>query len=416
MYLIQNFSRMRPGSLLMSRALIRAITVMVLGVAVCGAVGAIEATLLDFARLAPDTPFDSPEDNAATLVGFGDIFNSSVGLSLSPQESEGLQFSLAIPKWQIEFNSSARRPPNIRTSDVRTAVVKDTSAQFAGSAVLGVRLVFPEGNVNASALIKPPYTIPRVDTVVLRDGSELDYDGVGRLRNVGTIRAISIDAYGLNYPHKVSVLLEEQDGVVREYIVGHLQFEGWKTITVENPKYVQVSGVQPEPGADDAAVVPAEEGAVAEDDAAVVPAEEGAVAEDDAAVVPAEEGAVAEDDAAVVPAEEGAVAEDSAPERSVVRAPPEPLYPFNAPVVALRGIRIHKNAQHPSPDFIGYFKEIRLDYDERRTGLVDDIDNEDVWHILRDEQDVRKKQDYIRNGSSVLYEALQAERRYQGEE
>ncbi len=199
---------------------------------------ALEAALIDFSRLMADTPATSPEDNSATLVGYDDLFISSVGILLSDEEKEQIQLSLAIPSWTILLNSSARSIYNAQRSDVREVVAQPSASQFAGESLLGVRVNFPVGYVNSWALIEPPYRVPRTTLSRLRDGSEVDYDGVGRLRNVGQIQSIALESYGLNYPHGVSVLIEGTDGVIREYYLGSLQFVGWNTLVWENPNYV----------------------------------------------------------------------------------------------------------------------------------------------------------------------------------
>ena len=320
-------------------------------------IAAVEAVLMDFNRLKADIPTSDPEDNSATLLGFDDLFVTSVGVSLSESEKETIQFSLAIPEWTILLNSSARSPYNIRYSDVREAVAQPSSAQFAGESSLGVRLTFPIGDVNAWALIEPPYRVPRTPTSTLQDGREVNYDGLGRLRNVGQIRSISLDTYGLNYPHKVSLLIEGTDGLVREYRMGTLQFEGWNTLTWENPAYAESTPTATENG------------------------------------------------------------EESADQQTnqQVTARPTPLYPVNVPVIALRGIRIYKNALYPDRDFIGYFKTIRVDYDEAQLDSIGDIDNEEIWHILEEREDLLRQREFYRRGTQQFYESIQNRLRHKGE-
>ena len=304
---------------------------------------ALEAALIDFSRLAPDTPAANPEDNSATLVGFDDLYISAVGLSLSNEEKEQIRLSLAIPSWTILLNASARNIYNTRNSSIREVAAQPSSSQFAGESLLGVRVTFPSGFINSWALIEPPYRIPRTTLSRLRNGNEINYDGVGRLRNVGQIQSIALESYGLNYPHKVSVLIEGANGVIQEYILGNLQFEGWNTLVWENPNYV---------AADD--------------------------------------------------------------ENQV--APQLPLYPRNVPVIAFRGIRIYKNALYPDSSFVGYFKEVRVTYDEIGQGPIGEIDNEGTWNILREQEERVLQREYYRSGGSQeLYRNIQDRLRHKGE-
>ena len=43
---------------------------------------------------------------------------------------------------------------------------------------------------------------------------------------------------GMNFPHQLYVLLKDNDGVERRYLMGNLMFDGWKTLVWNNPDYV----------------------------------------------------------------------------------------------------------------------------------------------------------------------------------
>jgi len=42
----------------------------------------------------------------------------------------------------------------------------------------------------------------------------------------------------MNYPEGLYVMLKDTDGVERRYFMGYLGFDGWKTLTWQNPQYV----------------------------------------------------------------------------------------------------------------------------------------------------------------------------------
>jgi hypothetical protein len=118
---------------------------------------------------------------------------------------------------------------------------------------MGVRIVFPEWNSNAHAYVRPPFEIPAYEPLASADengvrqeptdeekasGKTLFEDGYGVVKNVGTIKSISVTTMGMNYPEGLYVLLEDTDGVERRYFMGYLGFDGWKELTWNNPQYI----------------------------------------------------------------------------------------------------------------------------------------------------------------------------------
>ena len=63
-------------------------------------------------------------------------------------------------------------------------------------------------------------------------------DGYGIVKNVGTVKAISVTTMGMNYPHGLYVVLSDNDNVERRYFMGYLGFDGWKELTWNNPQYI----------------------------------------------------------------------------------------------------------------------------------------------------------------------------------
>ena len=43
---------------------------------------------------------------------------------------------------------------------------------------------------------------------------------------------------GMNFPHNLYVLLKDNDGIERRYLMGDLYFDGWKTLVWNNPDYI----------------------------------------------------------------------------------------------------------------------------------------------------------------------------------
>ena len=187
--------------------------------------------LLDFTTL----PI---EGGQFPVLDFDDLVGSEIASSLySEDEKELIQVSLAIypdeadNRWRVELASSSRRPEAVRKSGVQSVPVTRTVPGFAdaGENVLGVRVFFPDGNFNGWALLRPPFKIPFGDE---------RFEGYGLIENVGDIRNVELTMYGLNHPHGVSVVLEDQNGGQREYFMGYLNFAGWQTLTWENNNYL----------------------------------------------------------------------------------------------------------------------------------------------------------------------------------
>lgn len=217
---------------------------VLLGIFAIG-VSADEAVLLDFALLIPDTPASNPIHESNTILQLNDLYPSSVGLGLSDADRNIFQISLAIPYWTFTFNSSFQNPNRINSSGLRISTANANATQYAGQQLLGMRLNFPEGDNHSSVLIQPPYKIPRMPQELISGKSVSFSNGQGVIENVDQIETISVNIYGLNYPHQIAVLYEDVDGIIKEYILGDLRFRGWRTLTWNNPRYtIRAEGEQ----------------------------------------------------------------------------------------------------------------------------------------------------------------------------
>jgi hypothetical protein len=223
------------------------IVVLVIMVALIGSFAfAEQSTLIDFTQLTANYPPDEPVDHEPTLLNFGD----QAGTAFTEEEKALMRTSLAIPNWEIELASSSRFVENQELSQVRPAQVREDAAQFAGETVLGVRVHFPTENYNSWALIEPPFEIPAYadPTEVQGDGTLVTpeeevgsgdkYVGFGVVKNVGTLRTVSMTVMGLNFNHGVSVVIQDENNEAQEIFLGYLNFEGWRTLEWQNPNYI----------------------------------------------------------------------------------------------------------------------------------------------------------------------------------
>ncbi|MEM5947698.1 flagellar filament outer layer protein FlaA [Spirochaetia bacterium 38H-sp] len=226
----------------------RIFILLVVTLLVAGSMGifAEESVLIDFSTLAADYPADNPVENEATMVDYSTV----AGAGFSDEDKALMKTSLAINNWEVHLNSSAQFVLTTTNSYVRAATVKDTAPKYPGETIMGVRVNFPTAPFNAWAVIQPPFEIPAYadKTQVGADGTltvpqeevgkGTKFHGYGVVTNVGVIKSVHVDVRGLNFPHGLSVILQDQNGENHEIFLGYLNFDGWKEMVWENPNYV----------------------------------------------------------------------------------------------------------------------------------------------------------------------------------
>jgi hypothetical protein len=213
-----------------------------------------ESVLMDFTKLAADVKIGAsttPNENGATLIDFSTV----AGASFTADEKAAMKTSLALGNWDVVLASSSRNVENQSATYVKEASMKPTAKPFNGEdmankKVLGVRIHFPLGLFNSYAIIQPPFDIPAYadkdslqgDTLVVADadkglGGKYE-NGYGVVRNVGVLKSISLTVYGSNFPNGIGVILLDQDENQQIIFMDYLQFDGWRTLTWDNPNYV----------------------------------------------------------------------------------------------------------------------------------------------------------------------------------
>ncbi len=212
------------------------------------AVAQTQSVLIDFTELVADWPADDPTQHEATIFDFS---GSRAAQGLPDDLQAQLKSSLAIENWDVELSSSSRFVDLVANSLVRPATVSDNATRYPGDTVLGVRASFPTEPFNSYAIIRPPFEIPayadpvEVDadgTVTVAQenvGTGTQFDGFGVVKNVGILRSVIVNAFANNYPHGLSVLMENERNEVQEIFLGYLDFDGWRTLQWDNPNYIQ---------------------------------------------------------------------------------------------------------------------------------------------------------------------------------
>jgi hypothetical protein len=203
-----------------------------------------EATLIDFTKLVADTHVavgaddqdDTPNQNQQTVMDYGQV----AGASFTAEQKDVMKSSLAITNWDVSFTSSSRTVTNVQYTYTREA----PSKQFG--TVLGVRVHFPVENFYSKAFIRPPFEIPAFEPQ-LEDaddegngfaGTSRFENGYGVIKNVGSIKSIAVNAYGLNFPHGLNVILLDSQGNEKTVFMGYLNYDGWAQLTWNNPQYI----------------------------------------------------------------------------------------------------------------------------------------------------------------------------------
>jgi hypothetical protein len=214
---------------------------------VVGTSFAEEAILIDFAKLAADISVnddsDTPNQNRRTMMDYGTV----AGGSFTAEQKQVMKTSLAIANWEVDLASSSKTVGNVTRSYTSEAPSKQWGT------VLGVRIHFPVEPFNSWAIIRPPFEIPAYEanaevaddgTIQASDNDDFSAptrfeDGYGVVKNVGAIKSVAVNAYGLNFPHALSSILIDPQGNKKTVFMGYLNFDGWGELTWVNPAYVQ---------------------------------------------------------------------------------------------------------------------------------------------------------------------------------
>ncbi|MBQ0166626.1 MAG: flagellar filament outer layer protein FlaA [Treponema sp.] len=320
-----------------------------------------EGVLIDFTKLSADITVNKAnaktdadgnilaDENRHTVIDYG----ATAGATFTEDQKSLMKTSLYLGNWEVELNSSARNAVSLSNSVVKAAPVRTEKAgqnedetvavtvPFAGQEVMGVRIVFPETNVNSNAKVVPPFEIPAFDAMVDIDddgnstgkntsGSTKTRfeDGYGVLKNVGTIKSISVTTMGMNFPHGLYVILKDTDGVTRRYFMGYLEFDGWKELVWNNPTYIT---------------------------------------------------------------------DIRAREIRVF-----PIYPRGTPYVKFVGFQITRDAADVGGNFVGYFKDVKIIYDKALLTTERDIADEDLWGIVTDRESAKQDYEMTRFGNKEV--------------
>ncbi|MDR2631341.1 MAG: flagellar filament outer layer protein FlaA [Spirochaetaceae bacterium] len=212
---------------------------------IVGSLFAEEAVLIDFSKLTADivaNQDNQPTQNRATAMDYANV----AGGSFTTEQRSVMKTSLAITNWDVVLASSSRSVGN----QVNSYTLEAPSKQWG--TVMGVRVHFPVESWNSWAIIKPPFDIPAFEpqaeidddgNVQASEGNGITgpsrfEDGYGVVKNVGTIKSVAVNAYGLNFPHSLSAILIDAQGNTQNVFMGYLNYDGWGELRWDNPGYI----------------------------------------------------------------------------------------------------------------------------------------------------------------------------------
>lgn len=187
--------------------------------------------------------------NRRTIMDYSNV----AGASFTDDQKGLMKTSLALANWEVVLNSSARNVTSVSVSHAKAAPVSQNASKFKGESILGIRVNFPNWNANANALVKPPFEIPSYepyaqvsDDGVVQKPTEEDKsknitrfeEGYGVVKNVGVVKSIAVNTYGMNFPHGLYVVMKNEANEEQRYFMGYLRFDGWRELVWQNPEYV----------------------------------------------------------------------------------------------------------------------------------------------------------------------------------
>jgi hypothetical protein len=171
------------------------------------------------------------------LIDFQNLADTEIDFSKYPGGiAEGiseLKVDLSIPNWSVKLAPSSASPENRVLSKCQPVPSKVMNGD-----VMGVRVHFPTAPFNSWARVVPPFEIPIYEDAPGEQGEGTKFVNKGVLRNVGTIKSVTVRVTGRNFPHGLTIALKDDRDNYQEMFLGNLDFEGWRPLVWNNPNYI----------------------------------------------------------------------------------------------------------------------------------------------------------------------------------
>jgi hypothetical protein len=316
-----------------------------------------ENTLIDFTLLEKNFPANAEiQHNRETTMPFGD----QVGAGYTKEQKDKMIVSMALDEWRVELASSSQTVARMSKSFCVEAQTGPNADPYNGEemksrTILGVRILFPESTFNSYAIIKPPFEVQAYqDKITWND--DLSHEVQENDIGAGEM----FDGIG--------VLKNVGDIKKIATTVYGANYPHGLEIILQNEMYEQHSYHM---------------------------------------------GYLDYEGWNTLEWENPNYIE-SVKNRTLKKYP---LYPREEPYQKFIGYIVYRDANTLGGDFIVYFKDVVLTYDQAiRKTESPQIEDEKIWHILADRTESRRDAEYKRLGARQLLETIEREKMHPAEE
>lgn len=277
-------------------------------------------------------------------------FASEAGTGFTDEERLEMKTSLAISNWEVELASSSRNVVNSARSMIKAVQVNDNATRFGGETILGVRIHYPEERFNSFAIVRPPFEIP----AYMRKQT---LQGDGTLIDDPTdIRGTKFDGFGV--VKNVGVIIS-----VSANVYGNNFPNGFAIVLKDQNNneqqifmsYMDFDGWRQ-----------------------------------------------------LVWRNPNYITEVR--DREIQKST---LYPQAETMRKIQSLVFYKNASQVGGDFIAYIKDITITYDKAVLDTSRDIDEEEVWGILREREGARRAAEFSKLGNLQVLRYLEQKKMHE---
>jgi len=312
--------------------------------------------------------FSQPSEAAVTLINFNDLstnytlddgrqengetlvyFGGEAGVTATEELRDKMVSSLAIENWRVTLASSSRTVARQSLCYTKEVKTKDDIA------VMGIRIRFPESSFNSYALIEPPFEIQAYQRRYVMDGGKISIDENGQaVEDDSDLEGTKFDGKGvLKNVGTIDQIIVEVYGANYPHGLGIMLMDQNYETHIYHMGYLNFEGWKK---------------------------------------------LVWENPNRI----------EDVRQRKLEKYP---LYPRSVPYIKLVGFVIYRDAAAWGGDFIAYFKNVQLTYDNAVEEVDDpEIQHEDTWGIIRDRNEARRKIEYQRLGERLLLEILERQK------
>jgi hypothetical protein len=312
--------------------------------------------------------FSQDADAAETLIDFNTLlknhtlsdgreenaetlvyFGGEAGVTATEEQRDRMVSSLAMENWRVTLSSSSRTVARQSLCQAKEVKTRDDIG------VMGIRARFPDSNYNAYALVEPPFEIQAYQRQYQMEGGNIVIDENGQAVEDDT------DVEGTKFDNKgvlknvgiIKQIIVEVYGQNYPHGIGIMLMDQNYEMRTYHLGYLNFEGWKK----------------------------------------------LQWDNPNYI---------EDVRQREIVKYP---LYPRSVPYIKLVGFVIYRDASAWGGDFITYFKNVQVVYDNAVEEADDpEIAHEDTWGIIRDRNEARRKLEYQRLGERLLLEILERQK------